>query len=143
MASYITSRAFLLPRSSLVFAKELRYHLWSKKFWPYREVTTGDILYWYESPTKRLVWKSFIHTLEAFPYHSKEELSQKLMSFSPFDPSEPYFLKAPSRGYCLAYQVTPLQKLDLPKPKGLRIPPLGWLRVEAPFVCQWVASKDL
>lgn len=136
---YVTSRGFVLPESSEEFAADFWFNLWRVKLWPYRELVVGDLLYWYESPTKRIVWKSRVTDLDRFPYDGKDSVRNRLVSrFGDFDPAQPYFVNAPEQGYCLAWKIMPLQRVDLPKPDDLRFPQQGWLRVDDEIAQKWL-----
>jgi len=55
---YIISRNFTLPTTSQEFEAGFHFNLWSRKLWPYEKFETGDILYWYETPSGCIVWKT-------------------------------------------------------------------------------------
>lgn len=129
---YITSRRFRLYKCAHEMRDALWYNMWKKKQRPYEELTKGDVLYWYESPSKRILWKTRVTFVERFQYNAKDEVAQRLE----IDESEPYFVDAPEQGYCLAFNVEPLQQLDLPRPSGFRFPRLGWLQVENVGIAQ-------
>jgi hypothetical protein len=56
--SLVTSRNYIPPDDPDAFSNGLWFNLWTKKLWPYNELEPGDTLYWYESPSKCIVWKS-------------------------------------------------------------------------------------
>ncbi len=141
---YITSRGFALPESAEEFADGFWFNLWRIKLWPYRELVIGDLLYWHESLSKRIVWKSRVTHLDRFPYDSKNAALHRLVSrFGDFDPAQPYFVEGPDQGYCLAWKVIPLQRVSLPKPDDLRFPRQGWLRVDDETAIQWLSQSPL
>jgi hypothetical protein len=136
---YITSRGFRLPRSSVEFGDSYWFNLWKRKLWPYEEIQVGALLFWYETPSKRMVWKSTIRYVGRFSYGSKSEARKRLIStFGDFDQSQSYFVNAPPDGYCLAYKVTPLVRVDVEKPHNLRFPQEGWLRINAKIATMWL-----
>jgi hypothetical protein len=45
---------------------DLRFNLWRRKLWPYEKLMKGDMLYWYETPSSSIVWKSIIVEIERF-----------------------------------------------------------------------------
>ena len=138
---YITSRRFTLPDLANEFADSVWFNLWRIRLWPYRELVVGDILYWYESPSKCIVWRSRVTDVDRFFYDSKKAVRERLRArFGDFDTTQPYFVKAPEQGYCLAYEVTPLGRLRLPKPDALRFPQHGWLRVDNHIASRWLAQ---
>ena len=54
----VTSRGFSLPDSQTEMSDELWFNLWQSRLWPYYELREGDELYWYESPSKAIVWRT-------------------------------------------------------------------------------------
>lgn len=141
---YITSRGFKLPESEQEFADSFWFNLWSIKLWPYQEIVVGDVLYWYESPSKCIVWKSRVIDLDRFPYNNKQNVRDRLGSrFGNFDPNQSYLLEAPGKGYCFAWKVAPLQKVNYPKPDNLRFPMQGWLRINKDIAQNWLSGKEI
>jgi len=138
--AYITSRGLQIPRSKPEM-REARcwFNMWRSRQWPYGELESGDILYWYEVPTRRLVWETRITVVEKFPYRSKEEVVERLLDRFEYDVDrkEPYFVDAPKRGYCLAWRVEPVRSLALAKPEGVHFPRLGWWRVNDAAAQGW------
>jgi hypothetical protein len=55
---YVTSRGFKLPDTTGDMDGSMWFNLWIKKLWPYDELEPGDDLYWYESPSRTIVWKT-------------------------------------------------------------------------------------
>jgi hypothetical protein len=136
---YITSRGFVLPESAEEFADRFWFNLWRIRLWPYREVVVGDLLYWYESPSKSIVWKSRVTELERFHYDNKDAVRERLVSrFGDFDTTQPYFVEAPEQGYCLAWRAKPLQRVSLSKPENLQFPQQGWLRIDEKVAIEWL-----
>jgi hypothetical protein len=102
----------------------------------------GDIVYWYETPSQSIVWKSKLSDVLRFEYKSKQEAKQKLISqFGDFDESQDYFVNGPTQGYCIGFKVKVIEKLSLPKPRGLRFPQQGWLRVDAEIAKTWLTHS--
>lgn len=136
---YITSRRFTLPESPEEFATHFWFNLWRINLWPYKELLPDDILYWYESPSRCIVWKSRVVDVDRFSYKSREEVRIRLEGrFGKFDTNQPYFVESPGQGYCLAWKVNPIQRMKLPKPAGLRFPRQGWLRVDNDIASKWL-----
>ena len=99
---YIISRNFTLPPTSQEFESSFYFNLWSRKFWPYEKFETGDILYWYETPSGCIVWKTRTVKADRFLYQSKDHLCEMLkLRFGHFDENEPYVVKAPSKATAL------------------------------------------
>lgn len=141
---YITSRGFILPKSADDFANRPWFNLWRIKLWPYRELVTDDILYWYESPTRYIVWKSRVVDVDRFFYPSHRALQERLEArFGKFDTNQPYFLESPEQGYCLVWKAVPLQRVRLPKPADLRFPRQGWLRVDNDIATRWLNQSEV
>jgi hypothetical protein len=138
---YIASRGYRFPQSSVAFGDSYWFSLWKRKLWPYEEMEIGVLLYWYETPSKCIVWKSTIVDVDRFRYTSKSEARRRLVSrFGDFDESQPYFVNAPPEGYCLAYKVTPLLRVNIEKPHNLRFPQEGWLRIDEKIATTWLAQ---
>lgn len=118
-------------------------NVWAKKRWPYNELSPGDELYWYETPSKRIVWRSRVTQVEAFPYSGLESaLSHLDEAFGwRFDGNDPYFAGKPDSGYFLACEVEALERLDVPKPEGLTFNQIGWERADRSGILEWLASK--
>jgi len=138
---YVVSRPYELPRRRQELATEFFFNLWGSRYWPYQLLEVGDILYWYHTTAKRIVWRSRTAEVQRFTYDDKESLAQTLTSrFAPFEQEQPYFADGANSGYCLAYKVEPLEPLDRAKPDALRFPQLGWLKVESRQVRDWVGA---
>ena len=141
IAGYITSRGFRLPETANGLEKRVWFNLWRTKQWPYEELMRGDLLYWCESPTKKVVWKSRISELDRFAYTNKGEVSERIRSrLGSIDESETYFQKHPDRGYCVAMKVIAIKRLARPKPDHIRMPQLGWLRIDRGTATDWLAE---
>jgi hypothetical protein len=138
LMEFITSRPNLLDQPKEM-DQELRANMWSKKFWPYEELNLADTVYWYETISKCIVWKSQVVKLEKFSYSNKQSAFRTLEDqFGPFNKRFIYFENAPISGYCLAFRVKTLEKLSLPKPEGLKFPHLGWLRINERIYREWL-----
>jgi hypothetical protein len=139
---FIRSRNCVLPAGAPEMESAVRYHLWVKQWWPYRLLEPEDRLYWYETPSQSIVWKTQVAGLDRFEFFSLDHLAGRLQAaFPSFDPAEPYPGGRPPRGYCLAYQVRVVTRLDLPKPPGFNFPRLGWLPGDAPAARAWLATQ--
>ncbi|MBM4463312.1 MAG: hypothetical protein FJ012_08260 [Chloroflexi bacterium] len=136
---YITSRGFKLPDSVEGMQDRVWFNMWQSKLWPFEELLVGDILYWYESPNKYVVWKTRVEDVDRFQYENKDAAGRQLKErFGDFDRDQPYYVGAPTKGYCLACKVRPLQRVNIPKPNGLRFPQQGWLRVSDDITREWL-----
>src|SRR5487761_74292 len=120
---YITSRHFTLPVALSEMERPVWFNMWQKKLWPYKGVSVGDILYWFESGSGAIVWKTQVVGVDRFPYADKASAADRMeQRFGRFDRGQRYLAKAPDRGFCLAYRVAPIERVRVPKPEGLRFP---------------------
>jgi hypothetical protein len=139
---YIISR-HVLPEISEEFEKQPRYNLWTYKYWPYVQLKSGDTLYWYQSSTKNIVWKTRVVAIDRFPYDVKQTVQTRLSRFfGNFDSSEKYYLKATSHGYCLAWKIKALQRVDFPKPQNFKFHEIGWLSGNDDIAVQWLSHSN-
>ena len=69
---YITSRPYKLPGDPTSLNREPFVNLWRTRLWPYHELKVGDIIYWYQSGAKTLVWSSQAVDVDRFPYENKQ-----------------------------------------------------------------------
>lgn len=138
---YITSRRFELPQTAAEMRTWLWFSMWRTKQWPYRDLDEGDILFWYESPSQRIVWKSRVLRVEQFCYRSKAFAAQQITnSFGDPNVDQPYFVEAPEEGYCVVWNVEPLgERLNIAKPTGFRMPMLGWQRLGVAGAEAWTS----
>ncbi|MFQ5817662.1 MAG: hypothetical protein ACE5H2_06885 [Terriglobia bacterium] len=128
--AYITSRRDELPSSRKEMEGSTWYNMWKRKLWPYRELVEGDLVYWYESRNKRVVWVSRLNRIERFQYRNKEQAARRIEKrLDGVNRNERYYKKGPARGYCLAYKVLVVKKINLPKPYGVAFRRSGWERV--------------
>jgi hypothetical protein len=140
---YITSRGFKLPESDAELRDGVWFNMWRTRLWPYKELVTADLLFWYESPSKAIVWKTRVVDTDRFVYEDKAAAADRMEErFGRVDRGQWYYIKAPGRGCCLAYKVTPLQRINLEKPAGLDFPRQGWLRVDNGIAQRWLSQKN-
>jgi len=129
---YLTSKRFELPSSRESMANGVWFNMWTIRLWPLRELEEGATLYFYETPNRRVVWKTRVTKIDTFQYHEKAAALGRLRrEFGPFNPHQPYVEQAPAQGFCLDYAVAPLRRLSMPLPPGVRMSQQGWLRVTA------------
>lgn len=141
---YIASRGFDLPKAKEKWSTFFWFSMWERKWWPYEELLEGDIIYWYETPHQRLVLKSQVTKVDRFQYSSKDMAARRLREkFHSFDNTDEYFIKAPHKGFCLAWKAKPLQEINLDKPNKLKLPRLGWLRVNQNIATNWLKQELL
>ena len=135
--AYVTSRNFHLPETKAKMSASFWFNLWTKRFWPYRAISPGDVLYWYESRSQCVLWRSHIRTVVAFEYANKRDAANRLIAdFGEFPQDQSYFQSGPEAGYCLAWNVEPIARVNLPRPVGFRFNQLGWMKL-ADVVDQW------
>jgi hypothetical protein len=130
---YITSRGFTLPTDKNEMESADWYNMWSKQYFPYKEMLIGDILYWFDTTKQKLVWKSQITEVERSPY------SDKKIVFARFSNSlgSKYQESRPDSGYFVSYKVRVIEKLNIEKPAGFKFPQLGWLRIDNSISLNW------
>lgn len=140
---YIVSRGDV-PNSAQEMEKYFWFSMWNRRFWPYRGLKVGDVLYWYETKSKRIVWKSCVTKIDKFPYASKEMVAFRLKnSFSLFDYKDEHFVSAAPKGFCLAWKVSDLEKVSFQKPSSYeRFPRLGWLNGKEKIARQWLSLDE-
>jgi len=134
--AFVTSRNYILPDTPEGLTHGLWFNMWAKKLWPYNELEPGDALYWYESPSSCIVWRSKVIEVIRFSYQRKDEVEKKLRLTS-LQAAQAYFVDAPESGFCLSYKVEALARLTLPKPEDFRFPRQGWLRVGDDLAAEW------
>lgn len=138
---FITSRGFALPTSSDELAGWVWFNMWQRRLWPYRALEVGDTLFWYDSPAQAIVWKTTVSDVDRFEYENKNQVRQRFQERFGDDPiNDPYFVDASDHGYCLAYKVTPVEQLNLPKPGDYKFPQGGWLRCSDAEAQTWLSQ---
>ena len=138
-SGFITSRGFALPTDVGEMADNLWFNMWQRRLWPYKELDEGDTLYWYDTKEQAIVWRSRVAQVERFEYANKDEVRKKFqVSFELDDLNDPYFDNAKDQGYCLAYKVDSLVRLDVPKPAEFKFPMEGWLRCSDEDAANWL-----
>lgn len=135
---FITSRGFDLPTSKGEMENREWFNIWRRRNFPYTEPMIGDILYWFDTNKKEVVWKTRIVMIDRFPFENKSEI---LTRYPDCDESE-YFRKGPSNGFFVIYEVEELEKISVNKPEGFRFPQLGWLRVDDVVAIEWFHRKE-
>jgi hypothetical protein len=132
----VTSKRFVLPDTPEGLNDGVWFNMWAKKLWPYEELEHGDTLFWYESPSRCIVWRSKVVDVIRFPYERKKDVETKL-KLTTVDAAQPYFVDAPDSGFCLSYRVEAIERVNLPKPEAFRFPQQGWLRIDDEVAEQW------
>src|SRR5438105_2074301 len=112
---FVTSRNFGLPEGAEGLTSSLWFNLWANKLWPYNELELGDTVYWYQSPDKRVVWRSHVVDVNRFAYRRKDQVKENL-KLTVAQVAEPYFVNGPESGFCLAYRVEALERISVRKP---------------------------
>lgn len=139
---FITSRGYKLPDSLKQMEQQGPwFNMWMRKLWPYSKLSANDTLYWYETISRCIVWKTIVVEVEKFHYDTKDEAFLRLKNkFGPFDENQQYCLDAPGSGYCLAYAIKPIERLSLPKPNELKFPMIGWLQINSDLSRNWIGN---
>jgi hypothetical protein len=132
----ITSRNFLLPERQGAISGRWWYNLWFRKLWPYVELSVGDTLFWYESKTRKIVWRTEVNEIVRFPYTRKNEVTAKLR-LPARETESVYFKDAPKSGFCLAYKIKPIERITISKPDAFRFPHQGWLKLTPAVRRSW------
>jgi 5-methylcytosine-specific restriction enzyme A len=136
---FITSRGFPLPVDPDEMAENLWFNMWQRRLWPYKELEDGDTLYWYDTNDQAIVWRSRVIQVERFEYTSKDQVRKQFQTaFGIKDLDDPYFDKAKDEGYCLAYKVDSLVRVNLPRPAEIKFPMEGWLRCSDDGAEKWL-----
>jgi hypothetical protein len=137
---FVTSRSFGLPDSAEAMNEAIWFNLWRNRLWPYRDVQRGDELYWYETSSERIVWRTRISELAAFAYASLDEALARIEAafVVHVDRAQPYLTGKPDSGFCLAYRVDVIERVDLARPAGVRFSQQGWERGSRPEIARWL-----
>ncbi len=136
---YITSRGYKLSSEISEIENHNWYNLWKNKQFPYNELLPGDTLFWYDTSSKKLVWKTQVIKVDRFPYSNKQEIKDR----HPITIGEKYFEEGPSKGHFIGYKVKVLEKIEIQKPSGYTIPQIGWIRVDNEIAELWFNRKIL
>ncbi len=114
------------------------FNLWRKREWPFRELKDNDVLYIYDKNLEAVRWEVSTSQVQTYEYTSLMDAGNRLDGRlpSPVDRAQPYFSKAPSTGFLLAFEVRPRRILNIPRPPGLKLPRLGWIK--GPDVNLWI-----
>ena len=143
VSTHVTSRPFELPDSATEMSHEIWFQLWQKRLWPYNELRPGDELYWYESPSKRIVWRTSIVQVEAFAYADRNDALLHLNELfdAEIDLTQPYLNGKPMEGYCLGYKVSADERVDIPKPEWIaKFNQMGWEHGDRPEISRWLSN---
>lgn len=124
----IVSRRFELPQTPEDLEADFYFSLWQKRNWPFDSLKDGVTVFLYESPTQTFVWKARAKNVRTKKYDSLSDAYKWLQGhYGEFDHDQAYLDEPAKHGYCVAFECTPIELLNLPKPKGLRLPMLGWV----------------
>jgi hypothetical protein len=136
---FITSRSdqILIPQDNQGMEKENWFNMWERRNFPYNELVVGDILYWLETKTQKIVWKTKVVFIDRYRYTNKAHV---FLQFSNSINTR-YYVKRPESGYLFHYKVKAIERLDIPKPKGFRFPQLGWLRLDEQSAKEWFGNQ--
>jgi len=132
---YIISRNFILDRDADAIKKANWFNMWSRKLWPYDALKEGDLIYFFERPTRKIVLKSRVVGVERFYFDNKpsvlSRINEKFGETQEDEDATGYVNAAPDQGFCLAYKLEPLEWLKIPRPEDFhKFPQLGWINVD-------------
>jgi hypothetical protein len=136
--NYITSRSFKLPQNKTELENSDWFNMWNSRQFPYKELLIGDILYWYDSTYRAIVWKTKVVDIIRFPYHNKKEILEKFKDVS----NEKYFQSRADKGFFINYKIQVLESVKFPKPENFSFPQLGWTRIDNEQMLKWVNEND-
>jgi len=136
---YITSRGFPIPTDQSEMERLDWFNMWERKNFPYSELLVGDTLYWYETKTKSLVWKTIISSVERYPYTDKEKVFKQYEN----PRGSIYYASRPKQGYFVGYKVKVLERINIPKPKDFIFPQLGWLKINKEIAFKWLDKNEI
>lgn len=141
---FVTSRGFALPTDAAQMAEMLWFNMWQRRLWPYEELHEGSALYWYDTTEQAIVWQSRVSKVERFEYANKVEVRKQFQAvFDVVDLDDVYFDKAADHGYCVAYRVDSLVRLNASKPIQYRFPQSGWLRLGDEDTLDWLKNLPI
>jgi hypothetical protein len=143
--AHVTSRGFGLPDSKVRMSDGMWFNLWQMRLWPFHEIRAGDELYWYETPSKAIVWRTRIHQVESFSYSSLQKALDVMDDrFGvDIDRSQEYLVGKPPAGFCLGYRVDALERVFWPKPPTIpKFSQQGWERGSRPEIAEWIGVGD-
>lgn len=135
---FITSKGKELPTDASEMERAQWFNMWQKKNFPYNELVTGDILYWFDTHQQRLTWKTKVTAVDRDPYSNKNEIWEKYKD----DMTKNYFDSRPESGYFLHYQVKVLEKISVPKP-NYSFNQLGWERMDEENSHRWFGLSSI
>lgn len=123
---YLTTRTFALPTEAAGMEKFSWFNMWGRRFFPYTELLAGDTVYWFDQTLEQLVWRTRISETDRFAYSSKSKILERYPDCAESD----YFHNGSDSGYFITYQVKVEEKIDVKRPRGFKLPQLGWLRLD-------------
>ena len=97
---YITSRGFELPTDESEMEYADWYNMWNNRNFPFYELLVGDILYWFDTKTQKLVWKTQIVTIDRLPYSDKQEVFNRFLG----SVNSKYHEGRPNSGFFIGYK---------------------------------------
>lgn len=141
---FVTSRGFTLPTDAGEMADKLWFNMWQRRLWPYQELQEGGTLYWYDTTEQAIVWTSRVAKVERFEFANKDDVKKEFqVVFDVTDLHDAYFDAATDHGYCLAYKVDSLSRLNVPKPAEYKFPQGGWLRCSDDDSSDWLHNVQV
>jgi hypothetical protein len=132
---WVTSRGLDgLPNDRQAMLEAVWFNLWKLQLGPYKELRAGDTVFFYDPPSKHILWRTRVSRVFTDTYESKDAASRTMTSVfggprAAFTGSL-YFQQAPAAGYLLAWTNDDVEPVDLPKPDGVLFPQQGWLKID-------------
>jgi len=136
---YITSRSFDLPTDKEQMESSDWFNMWKRRNFLYKEILIGDILYWFETKTQQLVWKTKIISVERYPYSDKKLIFDRYKNSL----GQQYNDSRPNNGYFVGYKVKVIERIRIPKPANYRFSELGWVKVDKEIAHKWFKRDEL
>lgn len=132
---YITSRGYKvgIPTDKKEMEKSDWFNMWEKRNFPFYELVVGDTLYWLETKSQTLIWKTEVIYVDRYPYSDKKQVFARYKNSR----GSGYYDNRPDSGYCVYYKVKVTERINISKPKGFKFPQLGWLRVDSQVADKW------
>ena len=135
---FITSRSFKLPTEHEEMENQMRFNMWTNKLFPYKELLPGDILFWFDTISQKLAWKTQVIMVDRFQYLAKQEICDRY----PIIINDDYYKKGPDRGYFLGYKVKVQEKIEIIKPPQYSFPRIGWIRINNIVSMRWFQENE-
>ena len=132
LMEYIVSRNYKLPTEKDVFEEGPWFNVYKNDKWPYTKLAKGDILYFYESKTKRIVWKAEVVNVNRYKYEDREDLPVIYK-----DSKDDQYFEKKEKGFAFDYEVRALGAYSPYQRKDGQMDRLGWKEVNLAVKRTW------